>query len=54
MKQTVMAIWRHARGSLRDLAPIVLVIGLFQFAVLREPLAGAGGLLIGALVLVIG
>ena len=54
MKQTVKAIWRHARGSLRDLAPIVAVIGVFQLFVLSEPLAGAVGLLGGAVVVVIG
>ena len=54
MKQTVKAIWRHARGSLRDLAPIVVVIGVFQLFILNEPMVGALGLLMGAITVVVG
>lgn len=34
-------------GSMRDLAPILLVVGFFQFAVLRQPLPDPAGLAIG-------
>lgn len=44
----------YARGSLRDLSPIVVVIGVFQFLILRQPLDGAFELLIGALLVVLG
>ncbi len=44
----------HARGSIRDLAPIVIVISVFQFLVLRQPLTGVFELAIGALLVVLG
>ena len=40
--------------SARDLLPIVLVIGFFQFLVLRQPIPNMGGLLLGTLFVVIG
>ncbi len=39
---------------MRDLAPIVIVIAFFQFLVLRQPPDGVFGLIIGAIVVVIG
>ncbi len=44
----------HARGSVRDLAPIVIVIAVFQFLVLRQPLTGVLELGIGVLLVVMG
>ncbi len=41
-------------GSLRDLAPIVLVIGFFQLVVLRQPIPDLGEILLGALLVVVG
>ncbi len=41
-------------GSLRDLAPIVLVIGFFQLVVLRQPIPNLGEILLGALLVVVG
>jgi hypothetical protein len=41
-------------GSLRDLAPIVLVIGFFQAVVVRQPLPEVGAILSGALLVVLG
>lgn len=41
-------------NSLRDLAPIVLVITFFQLAVLRQPIPDLGGLLAGAVLVVLG
>jgi hypothetical protein len=40
--------------SLRDLAPIVLVIAVFQTLVLREPIPNLGDLLLGACMVVLG
>jgi hypothetical protein len=40
--------------SLRDLAPIVVVIGFFQLAVLQQPIPNLGGILIGSLLVVLG
>ncbi len=41
-------------NSLRDLAPIVIVIGFFQLVVLQQPIPNLGGLLIGSLLVVLG
>ncbi|MCP4041528.1 MAG: DUF1538 domain-containing protein [Gammaproteobacteria bacterium] len=40
--------------SLRDLSPIILVIGFFQLVVLQQPIPNMGQLLIGTLFVVIG
>ncbi len=40
--------------SLRDLAPIIIVIAIFQFLVLRQPIPNLLGLLSGLLMVVIG
>ena len=45
---------RTAKGSLRDLAPILLVIGFFQVVVLQQPIPELGRLLLGALAVVLG
>lgn len=54
MNQQWRAFWQTLRGSLRDLAPIFLVIGFFQLVVLRQPIPDLGALLLGALWVVIG
>lgn len=41
-------------SSVRDLAPILLVIAFFQIVVLRQPLPNLTGLLIGTLLVVLG
>ncbi len=41
-------------GSVRDLTPIVLVIALFQLAVLRQPFPDLGGVLIGLVFVLFG
>ncbi len=41
-------------GSLRDLMPIVVVVGVFQLVVLRQPIPQLGQLLFGLLLVVIG
>jgi ABC-type uncharacterized transport system permease subunit len=40
--------------SLRDLAPIVIVIVFFQLAVLQQPIPNLGGLLVGTLLVILG
>lgn len=40
--------------SVRDLLPIILVIGFFQLVVLRQPIPDIGGLLIGTLLVILG
>lgn len=54
MKRSLIALSRDALFSLRDLMPIVLVIGLFQVFVIKQPVTGFVSLLFGAFLVVIG
>ena len=54
MREVLRVFGSHLVGSIRDLTPIVLVIGVFQFLILRQPLDGALELLSGALLVVAG
>lgn len=40
-------LWTTTLSTLLDVAPIVIVLGVFQFAVLRRPLARPGRILLG-------
>jgi len=50
----LQSFWRDVLGSVRDLAPIVLVIAFFQGLVLPHPITGAAALAGGALLVVAG
>lgn len=54
MTRTLAVFWDHAKGSMRDLTPIVMVIGAFQFLVLQQPLEGTFGIVIGTALVVLG
>jgi len=54
LKNSLIALSRDALGSLRDLAPIILVIGVFQIFVIRQPVEGILSLVVGALLVVAG
>lgn len=54
MKNSLIALSRDALFSLRDLLPIVLVIGIFQIFVIRQPVSGFVSLIFGALLVVVG
>ncbi len=54
MTQNLTAFWTHTKGSMRDLAPIVLVIAFFEFIVLQQVPDGLFGILIGVVLVVIG
>ncbi len=54
MHAALRNLFKHAFGSVRDLAPIVIVIAFFQLVVLRLPLDGLGELLAGALFVLAG
>lgn len=54
MKESLYALGKDAVDSLRDLLPIVLVIGLFQVFVIRQPVEGLASLLVGGLLVVAG
>jgi hypothetical protein len=41
-------------GSIRDLAPIIVVVAFFQFAVLQQPIPDLGGILLGLFFVLIG
>jgi hypothetical protein len=48
------AFWRTLRDSMRDLAPIFIVIGFFQLVVLRQPIPNLGQILTGIVYVVLG
>lgn len=41
-------------GTLRDLAPIILIVGLFQFLVIQKPIDNLADILIGILAIMLG
>ncbi len=52
--KSIRAIVSSLLDSLRDLLPIILVIGFFQMVVLRQPIPNFGEIAIGILFVVIG
>ena len=52
--ESLKAIWTALFDSLRDLLPIIVVIGFFQFAVLQQPIPNLGEIVIGIVFVVIG
>ncbi len=54
MKASLQALFRDAVDSLRDLLPIVVVIGVFQVFVIRQPVEGLWTLVTGGLLVVAG
>jgi len=52
--QTVLALSRALLSSLRDLLPIICVIGFFQLVVLQEPLPNLIQILVGLILVVLG
>jgi len=52
--KSLQAILTSLLESLRDLLPIILVIGFFQFAVLQEPIPNFGEIALGVIFVVIG
>ncbi|MDJ0711171.1 MAG: DUF1538 domain-containing protein [Woeseiaceae bacterium] len=54
MKNSLIALSKDALSSLRDLAPIVLVIAVFQAFVIQQPVSGFVSIIFGALLVVAG
>jgi hypothetical protein len=54
LQKSLIALMGSMLGSVRDLAPIVLVIAFFQLAVLQAPLPNLFALLFGTLLVVMG
>ena len=50
----LLTLARGLAGALRDLAPIILVIGFFQFVVLQQPFPNLGAVLGGLVCVVVG
>ncbi|HMT31298.1 MAG TPA: DUF1538 domain-containing protein [Dermatophilaceae bacterium] len=48
------ALLADLRGAVRDLLPIVIVVAVFQVLLIRAPLPDMGGILVGAVAVVIG
>jgi hypothetical protein len=54
LKNSLIALSKDALFSLRDLAPIVLVIAVFQLFVIKQPVSGLLSLAFGGLLVVAG
>jgi hypothetical protein len=54
VNKTLRALWKHVARSIRDLAPIVLVITFFQYFILKAPLENAVDLISGAMLVLAG
>ena len=54
MQRSLIALGKSMLGSLRDLAPIIIVIGFFQLVVLQQPIPNLADLLFGTLFVVLG
>lgn len=54
MPPALTALSRLLIDSLRDLAPIILVVGFFQIIVLRQPFPDLAGILVGLLAVLVG
>jgi hypothetical protein len=52
--KSLKVVWSALFDSLRDLLPIILVIGFFQLAVLQHPIPNFGEIAVGILFVVIG
>jgi uncharacterized membrane protein (DUF2068 family) len=52
--KSLKVVWLSLFDSLRDLLPIIVVIGFFQFAVLQQPIPNFGEIAIGIVFVVIG
>jgi len=54
LKDPLRALARDARNSLRDLTPIIVVIGVFQVLVIRQPVDGLMSIVVGGLLVFAG
>ena len=54
LKDLLRALARDARNSLRDLTPIIVVIGVFQALIIRQPVDGLMSILVGGLLVFAG
>lgn len=53
-QKILSSVYRRLRDSFIDLLPVIVVIGFFQIAVIREPLADVTDILFGSLLVIVG
>ena len=54
MKQQFLLFLKSIKERLRDLAPIIVVIGFFQLVVLRQPIPNFADIVVGTIMVVLG
>lgn len=54
MKKALLALFKSMTGSVRDLLPIILVIGFFQIFVLQQPIDNISDIIVGTFFVVLG
>ncbi len=54
MTKVLRTLWKHVARSARDLAPIILVIGFFQYFILEQPLDNSLQIFSGAIMVLLG
>lgn len=54
MKAAIVALVKSMANSIRDLLPIILVIGFFQIVVLQQPIDNLSAIILGTLLVVLG
>ncbi len=54
MNRAIYGFIKLISDALRDLLPIIIVIGFFQFVVLQQPFPNVAGILVGLVVVVLG
>jgi len=54
LQHALFALFKSMLGSLRDLLPIIIVIGFFQAVVLQQPIPGFTSIVIGTLFIILG
>jgi len=54
LKNSFIALLKSMTGSLRDLLPIILVIGFFQIFVIQQPIPNVADLILGTLFVILG
>jgi len=54
LKESLIALSRDALGSMRDLLPIIVVIGVFQLFIFRAPVTGLVSIMTGTLFVIAG
>ena len=54
MKNSLLALYRDTISSFRDLLPIIIVIAVFELAVIRQPVTGVFQMVLGGILVLMG